>query len=41
VRLLHGFTLGEPIDPGMYPLLSPLVPEGTARRLIDEERDER
>ena len=33
-------TLGEPNDPAAYPVLSPLVPEGTAGRLIDEERDE-
>jgi hypothetical protein len=40
MRLLRAVTLSEPDYRGAYPLLTPLVPEGTARRLIDEERDE-
>lgn len=34
-------TLGEPNHPSFYPLLPPIVPEGTAQRLLGEERDER
>jgi antitoxin (DNA-binding transcriptional repressor) of toxin-antitoxin stability system len=36
-----GLLIGEPHDPGLY-VASPLrAPEGTAARLIDEERGER
>jgi hypothetical protein len=38
VRLVSPVTLGEPNDSAAYPLLSALVPEGMARRPIDEER---
>jgi len=34
-------TLGAPHDPRLYRRLSPLVPPGTAQRLIDEERGDR
>ena len=33
--------LGAPNRPGLYPLLVPSVPPGTARRLLGEERGER
>ena len=33
--------LGGPNHPGLYPELPPLAPEGTAQRLIDEERGDR
>jgi len=31
-------TLGGPNDPSCYPVLDPIAPEGTAARLIDEDR---
>ena len=38
----HGLVrLGAPNHPGLYPTLPRLVPPGTAKRLLDEERGER
>jgi antitoxin (DNA-binding transcriptional repressor) of toxin-antitoxin stability system len=33
--------LGAPNRPDLYPPLSPILPAGAARRLLDEERGER
>jgi antitoxin (DNA-binding transcriptional repressor) of toxin-antitoxin stability system len=33
--------LGEANRPGLYPLLEPVAPPGTAARLLDEERGDR
>jgi prevent-host-death family protein len=34
-------TVGAPHDPGLYPRFRRIAPRGTARRLLDEERDGR
>jgi antitoxin (DNA-binding transcriptional repressor) of toxin-antitoxin stability system len=33
--------LGKPNHPDLYPRLAPFAPEGTAARLLDEERGDR
>jgi prevent-host-death family protein len=33
--------LGQPNDPSLYPIMAPVLPPGSAQRLLDEERGER